>query len=735
MIWSLVTVPLFLQGQDARGWLTVKGVWPGLVRGPVSRISVVGNRAYATIAEFRAEPEMVIFDVTNPADVFRLGRYAVRASDVVVLGDHAYLPSSRWNGADYVGGLDILEVGDAAHPFRRGRYELPAGGWIERVEVSGDHAFVLRWKDNEDLGALEILNITNRSGPVRVGQHHLMGYPTAVQVIGNRAYVGEVSTEAFGGLEIFDIGNPTQPVRLGGFNLSEVGGVSAMNVYGGHAYVGSSTGLVVVNVGDPANPVRVAGVADVTPFSMATSGPHLYVAGEFLFGDWFRGLGIFDIRDPENPVLDGMIVTGGDALDVAVFGDHAYLADGIGGVRVFDVSDPRLPRELGTEAEYKGVIASFHPTGDFTYLSQGGPGADFEVFGANHLRILDTSNPGHPHLVGHYEASNHIGGIHIIGDYAYLSEAHWPGSNSSSFFLEIVKISNPSQPVPVATYPGLRFDHLQVVGLLAYLIGPDLAVVLDVGDPAAPVSLGAISTGAGDMRVVGHHAFLADGTNDLRVLDLSNFASPFTVGVYNTNYPTAVVPGGPIIQGGSRTVELVGGYVYAAGDEGFHAYNVGDPSRVVSVADAFSPFTTCGFHASGPYAGYSLVLPGSANGGGLPGALQILKVSNPNNLESIASYHFLEHICDFRLARNCVYLTSSSPGLLILEVIEAPSITSISRHGSDMELTWNGAPGLRLQRTTSLSAPEWTDVPGSEGQSGIQVPITGGGGFFRLLVP
>jgi hypothetical protein len=62
-------------------------------------------------------------------------------------------------------------------------------------------------------------------------------------------------------------------------------------------------------------------------------------------------------------------------------------------------------------------------------------------------------------------------------------------------------------------------------------------------------------------------------------------------------------------------------------------------------------------------------------------------------------------------------------------------ILSATRAGSELTLTWDGAPGARLQKTPSLTTPIWTDVPGSEGLSAITVPVESDGGFFRLFNP
>jgi len=50
-------------------------------------------------------------------------------------------------------------------------------------------------------------------------------------------------------------------------------------------------------------------------------------------------------------------------------------------------------------------------------------------------------------------------------------------------------------------------------------------------------------------------------------------------------------------------------------------------------------------------------------------------------------------------------------------------------------LTWGGGPGIKLQKTTSLTAPNWQDVPNATGQSLAALPLSDAAAFFRLIQP
>lgn len=61
-------------------------------------------------------------------------------------------------------------------------------------------------------------------------------------------------------------------------------------------------------------------------------------------------------------------------------------------------------------------------------------------------------------------------------------------------------------------------------------------------------------------------------------------------------------------------------------------------------------------------------------------------------------------------------------------------ITSIVKSGSNVVISWNGAAGTKLQRATTLSAPIWQDVAGSNGASTATEPIATAG-YYRLVRP
>jgi hypothetical protein len=108
-------------------------------------------------------------------------------------------------------------------------------------------------------------------------------------------------------------------------------------------------------------------------------------------------LWVMDLSKPAAPREMGSLKLSkpdsGAAWDVAVVGNHAYVAASPHGLQVVDVSNPAAPKLVGscdTPALPQAIAAA-------------GRNA-FVVVGRQGLRILDVSNPAAPKPVGSYDA-------------------------------------------------------------------------------------------------------------------------------------------------------------------------------------------------------------------------------------------------------------------------------------------------------------------------------------------
>lgn len=126
-----------------------------------------------------------------------------------------------------------------------------------------------------------------------------------------------------------------------------------------------ANGLVLVNLDGP---LALTGSANGPQFNsnfraVDATDTHAYVVDG---NGTFR---IYDITDPTGPIPRGVLPLTG-MLDVAVYGNFAFVACGEDGLRVIDVTDPTAPAFVGTEFyEVGGLAQSLTVDQDMLYVA------------------------------------------------------------------------------------------------------------------------------------------------------------------------------------------------------------------------------------------------------------------------------------------------------------------------------------------------------------------------------
>ena len=195
---------------------------------------------------------------------------------------------------------------------------------------------------------------------------------------------------------------------------------------------------------------------------------------------------VLDIADLTHPTAVGQSPPLPSFESVAVVESHAYIA-GEGGLHVIDVSDPTAPTKVGlyatTETGWSATVLD--TTAYLVYGSQKKGG----------LRILDISDPGNPTEISDYQDY-----ISLVSDVAVVGS---PSEGSESVYAYLATGAN--------------------YGL----------VVLDVSDPAQPVSLGTQIPGMIlGIAVTGNTIFVTDALGCLHIADISDPADIFEIGFF-----------------------------------------------------------------------------------------------------------------------------------------------------------------------------------------------------------
>ena len=265
---------------------------------------------------------------------------------------------------------------------------------------------------------------------IKVGTYDTPGIAQCVAIGGtNYAWVADGNS----GLQIIDISDPTNPKYKNA--RTDLGSVLSLTVSWVYIYAIADTYLYII-LGDPKT-AQVYGTYNsiCKGYSVAVSGNYAYLVDEWL------GLQIIDVRNKNDPKVEGFYRTDGYAHDVAVSGNYAYLANYTSGLCIIDISTPDSPKLAGiydTPGHACGVAVS----GNYAYVADGSSG----------LQIIDVRTPTSPKLAGNYNTPGYACDVAVSGNYAYVADGN--------FGLKVIDVSTPTSPKLAGSYntPGYAFS-------------------------------------------------------------------------------------------------------------------------------------------------------------------------------------------------------------------------------------------------------------------------------------
>ncbi len=557
--------------------------------GGFTLLGQIGGSAYAAAVEgnivyMGQGPRLITLDVAKPSVPQLLGISQVLPGVVLgvqVADGYAYV-TTRYSG------LHILDVRD---PTRLKLINSISPNGISCHDVALRHNLAYLACNP---GGLYIMDVRNPQQPREVSQSKVPGNMTSIALLGNFAYLIDITER---GVAIVDVSDPVNPVKAGFFSPDNLPGKLTSSLFysvracGNYLCIAASNyGLVVLDVSNPTQPTFAGSYKTAAASGLASKGEMVYLVddldgiyvldlkaaghpskvgllptrvGKFEFSvmeiaqrgvtvqgnlifvtDPAYGLSLVDVSNPASPTRVGHYETPlPDALvEVRVAGNYAYVVGRNSGFRVVNVSDPTTPREVYYDDSRKGGYAQL-PTGlivegNYAYISD-----------ANYpLHIYDVSNPQKPAELGAVYDPHHPNGafdIVIYGNVAYLSgsgskHAFYPGEG-----LWIVDISNPHQPKPAGLID-VPNRHWQLAIHSHYLYAVDVATdneqsepialrVFDLSNPLHPIQVTHIPLSESnivDVLVDETHLYLSLAPSTLKVFDLTNPSQPVEVATH-----------------------------------------------------------------------------------------------------------------------------------------------------------------------------------------------------------
>ncbi len=300
------------------------------------------------------------------------------------------------------------------------------------------------------------------------------------------------------------------------------GTISQIVVDGSNAYIiDEEAGLQIFDITQPDHPVVVGGL-DVPSLAtgLAVSGQYVYY-GQYQNYPFTRDLLIIDAADSQSPTIVSRLELAGTPKGIAISGTHAFVAASNAGLLVVDISDPLTPEIVGQ----MDSGAYYHEVTIRDNLAF--------VLNSDGLQILDISGPTDPQLIGNNDFDNNYRALVISEDYAYVT------TDDALWVVDIINLEDP-QEVSSLTFP-FNDGHddpgeMILQGQLLFVGTNQTGLqTVDISNPYEPTIVGGfhMPDRVKGMALHENHAYigyLSDWSPGFKVVDISNPLNPEMLG-------------------------------------------------------------------------------------------------------------------------------------------------------------------------------------------------------------
>ena len=372
--------------------------YSGLVSGFADYVATYKDHYALVTGNMR---HLMVYDVRNPARPVLVGTAAYGkgrgGGPMAAVGDYVFVSG---------GPLRVVSLKDPSRPrIVASVYEHKF--WKKQLHVLGNYLVTAR-------GVLTVIDVSEPEKPVIVQEFRHNENPKAKHL----ALAGRIAVLLDAGkLWLVDLTDPAKPKSRGNIDIGKPGhctrpGMAAV-ARDSIACVINNSRLSVFDLSKPDQP-SLRGVTDFAK-SEFTERPRFQCTGADMQGDlvyvsdYYYGVFIIDVSDPDKPREVGRAPAAGEVRDVYAWDGNVAVTDYNGGVFFIDASDPARP-EI-TRQFYMGSIERT-VTGDHNGLvfAIGGGGG---IFDASNIRNVKRLSPlGGDLGLAHSEGLVYVSGIH-----------------------------------------------------------------------------------------------------------------------------------------------------------------------------------------------------------------------------------------------------------------------------------------------------------------------------------
>jgi hypothetical protein len=292
-------------------------------------------------------------------------------------------------------------------------------------------------------------------------------------------------------------------------NTSFVGSPARVQIQGNNIFITtqSNNKLEIYDVYNPNNPILISST------TIGSDPRGLYVLGDYVYVVCTNSntLEIYNISDKSNLILVSSIGTDSYPYDVYAQGKYVYVINQtvLGSLQVFDISDNNNPKFVGS-ASTDYLSSSIYINDKYAFVCN---------INSNNVQIFDISNSLNPTLLSTYIPTSSAPLSSKVKD-NYLFVSNYSG------YLEIVDISNISSPTMVGSISlGSGISNLYIQGNYVYVTYntfPGRIYVVDISNVTNPILVGTILTSQGpfDLTISGRYLYVINILKELLIYDI-----------------------------------------------------------------------------------------------------------------------------------------------------------------------------------------------------------------------
>ncbi|MDD5223608.1 MAG: chitobiase/beta-hexosaminidase C-terminal domain-containing protein [bacterium] len=435
---------------------------------------------------------LVVLDISNPEATSLPKLASLAVIGALSLARDGNLLLLGTNSGD----LALINISNPKNPQLWSTLKVCTQG-ISSLAIRGILAYLACGSDS-----LAIVNVAGPESPRKINSYAAFGNLNRIASDGSRVF----ASNGGGGLRVIGaadlVGNPQV---LSGQTLNQARGITLYRNFGYLA--NGSDGLVALDLTDPTLPALTSVAETAEARASAVFGSALLLA------DGAGGIKIFDLTYPDSltPPIGTIATT--SAQDLAVSGNVVFVADGAGGVKVFRIINPRYP-----PASPLATVSLDEARG----LSLSG-GRLFVADGTEGLVVVNVIDPVHPQAVRTIAVAGSAQMTAARGNYLYLA-----AGDAGLLFFDISDPDNPLALGSVNLLGAAQVREVKAWGDYLYLVSNRGIEVVNNSYPAQPVYLRTIAQAeARSLALRGDYGFLAAGARGLSVFQLSRETSDY----------------------------------------------------------------------------------------------------------------------------------------------------------------------------------------------------------------